>query len=94
MPAAPATPDFPSWAGAFAAQVQRLRATLGPTLRLFETLFGAWFPTWRLAQQDEGPHSRDRHWNLRLTFWTFLWQVAHPAAAAATSATAGAGPWN
>jgi hypothetical protein len=81
MPAIPTTPDFPAWAGAFAAQVQRLRATLGPTLRLFETLFGAWIPAWRLAQQDDGPHSRDRRWNLRLTFWTFLWQVAHPGTA-------------
>ena len=33
-----------------------------------------------LAQQDEGAHSRDRFWNLRLTFWTFLWQVAQAGA--------------
>lgn len=33
-------------------------------------------PHWRLAQQEEGPHSRQRRWNLRLVFWTFLWQVA------------------
>src|SRR5271170_891944 len=70
------TPDFPAWSGSFAAQVQRLRCTLGPTLHPFELLFSAWIPHWRLAQQEEGEHSRNRLWNLRLTFWTFLWQVA------------------
>jgi hypothetical protein len=74
------TPDFPDWAGGFAAQITRLRTTLGPTLHQFELLFGLWIPTWRLAQQDEGPHSRNRHWSLRLTFWTFLWQVAQAGA--------------
>ena len=70
------TPDFPQWTGGFASQVHRLRTTLGPALHQFELLFTAWLPSWRLAQQDEGPHSRDRCWNLRLVFWTFLWQVA------------------
>jgi hypothetical protein len=74
------TPDFPAWAGAFAAHLKRLGPTLGPTLHQFEALFAAWVPSWRLAQQDEGAHSRDRHWNLRLTFWTFLWQLAQAGA--------------
>jgi Transposase DDE domain len=74
------TPDFPDWAGGFAAQVKRLRTTLGPTLHQFELLFALWIPAWRLTQQDEGPHSRDRLWNLRLTFWTFLWQIAQAGA--------------
>lgn len=74
------TPDFPEWAGAFAAQVQRLRATLGPTLHQFELLFAPWLPAWRLAQQDQGPHSRNRLWNLRLTVWAFLWQLAQAGA--------------
>lgn len=69
------TLDFPAWSGGFAAQVHRLRTTLGPTLHQFELLFGCWIAPWRLAQQDQGKHSRDRRWNLRLTFWTFLWQV-------------------
>jgi hypothetical protein len=75
------TSDFPQWSGGFAAQVQRLRTTLGPALHQFELLFSLWIPSWRLAQQDEGPHSRDRCWNLRLTFWTFLWQIAQAGAA-------------
>lgn len=74
------TPDFPLWAGGFAAQVQRLRASAGGTLHQFEHLFEGWIPPWRLAQQDEGEHSRDRRWNLRLTFWTFLWQVGQAGA--------------
>ena len=74
------TPDFPEWAGSFSSQVQRLRI-LGPTLHQFEQLFALWIPSWRLAQQDQGPHSRQRRWNLRLTFWTFLWQVAQAGTA-------------
>jgi hypothetical protein len=69
------TPDFPGWAGGFGRQLRRLRST-APTLHQLELLFGLWIPHWRLAQQDEGKHSRNRRWNLRLVFWTFLWQVA------------------
>lgn len=74
------TPDFPSWAGGFAHQLQKLRGTAAPTLHQFELLFAGWIAPWRLAQQDEGPHSRDRRWTLRLVFWTFLWQVAQAGA--------------
>jgi hypothetical protein len=74
------TPDFPDWAGGFARQWQKLRSTAAPTLHQFELLFAPWIPHWRLAQQDDGPHSRDRRWNLRLVFWTFLWQVAQSGA--------------
>jgi Transposase DDE domain len=74
------TRDFPCWAGGFAHQLQKLRSTAAPTLHQFELLFAAWIPHWRLAQQDEGEHSRNRRWNLRLVFWTFLWQVAQTGA--------------
>ena len=74
------TSNSPEWSGDCAVQIKRLRTTFGPTLHQFEVLFTAWIPTWRLAQQDEGCHSRDRHWNLRLTFWTILWQVAQAGA--------------
>ncbi len=62
------TPDFPAWTGNFAA------------LHQLELLFGPWVAPWRLAQQDQGVHSRNRLWNLRLTFWTFLWQIAQAGA--------------
>lgn len=74
------TPDFTPWAGGFARQLQTWRSTTVTTLHQFELLAGPWIPHWRLAQQDEGPHSRDRLWNLRLVFWTFLWQVAQAGA--------------
>jgi hypothetical protein len=74
------TPDFPDWAGGFARQLEKLRATAAPTLHQFELLFAPWIPYWRLTQQEEGPHSRDRRWNLRLVFWTFAWQVAQAGA--------------
>ena len=74
------TPDFTPWAGGFARQLQRLRSTSAPTLHQFELIFSLWIPHWRLAQQDEGKHSRNRLWNLRLAFWTFLWQVAQAGA--------------
>jgi hypothetical protein len=74
------TPDFLPWAGHFAAQLQRLRTTLGPSVHQLELLFTDWIPRWRLAQQEEGAHSRNRCWNLRLVFWTFLWQIAQAGA--------------
>ncbi len=70
------TPDFPDWAGGLAHQLRKLRSTSASTLHQFELLFAPWIAHWRLAQQEEGPHSRNRRWNLRLVFWTFLWQVA------------------
>jgi hypothetical protein len=70
------TPDFLPWAGNFARQLQRLRSCSAPTVHQLEVLFSGWILPWRLAQQDDGPHSRHRLWNLRLVFWTFLWQIA------------------
>lgn len=74
------TPDFDAWTGNFASQLHRLRTTTGATLHQFELLFSPWMEPWRLAQQEAGAHSRDRRWNLRLVFWTFLWQVAQAGA--------------
>jgi hypothetical protein len=74
------TPDFPLWAGGFAAQYRRFRATTGSTLHQFEALFGRWIAPHRLAQQEDSCHSRDRCWNLRLVFWAFLWQIGQTGA--------------
>jgi Transposase DDE domain len=74
------TPDFPVWTTGFARHLDRLRTRSAPTIHQFERLFRPWIPGWRLAQQEEGDHSRDRCWNLRLVFWTFLWQVAQAGA--------------
>jgi hypothetical protein len=74
------TPDFFPWAAGFARQLHHLRTQSAPTLHQFELLFQNWIPHWRLAQQDQGEHSRDRYWNLRLVFWTFLWQIGQAGA--------------
>lgn len=74
------TPDFPAFAPLFAQELHRLRTTLGSTLHAWEALLDQWIPRHLLAQEDDGPHSRDRCWNLRLAFWTFFWQVAHAGA--------------
>jgi IS4 transposase len=74
------TPDFTPWAAGFARQIHRLRSTTGSTLHQFESLFGQWIAPWRLAQQDQGAHSRKRLWDMRLVFWTFCWQIAQAGA--------------
>ena len=75
-----ATPCFPAWSSLFSTHTRRLRATAGASLHQFEALFDPWIDPYRLAQQDDGPHSRSRLWNLRTVFWSFLWQVAQPGA--------------
>jgi hypothetical protein len=76
--------DFPEWASNFRQQLRRLQSgdpdCSAPLLHPFQRLFERWFPHHLLGQQDEGPHSRTRAWPLRLTFWTFLWQVAQAGA--------------
>jgi Transposase DDE domain len=74
------TCDFPCWAGSLARQLHKLRSTAAPTLHQFELLFASWIPHGQLSQQDEGQHSRNRRWNLRLVFWTFAWQISQAGA--------------
>jgi Transposase DDE domain. len=60
--------------------MRRLRTVTADALHQFEALFGQWIDSYRLAQEDQGAHSRDRCWNFRLIFWTFLWQIAQAGA--------------
>ncbi|MCW5559885.1 MAG: IS4 family transposase [Verrucomicrobiae bacterium] len=74
-------PDFPAWSSDFQHHFRRLRSSgSSPRLHQFQLLFQAWLPDFLLAPEEEGPHSRVRQWPLRLTFWTFLWQVAQAGA--------------
>jgi len=75
------TPDFPLWSQRFDAQYQRLRQGTGQTLHQLQTIFGSWIAPFLLSPEEEGPHSRQRLWPLRLVFWTFLWQVAQAGTA-------------
>jgi hypothetical protein len=42
------------------------------------SLFKDWFPFHWLSPTEGGPNSRERLYSLRVTFWTFLWQVLNP----------------
>jgi hypothetical protein len=74
------TPDFPAFAPLFALQLPQLRTATQAARHQFQALFEAWMPHYRLPQQEEGPHSPNRCWNLALTFWTFRWQIAQAGA--------------
>lgn len=86
------TADFPAWAGSFASRLQGLRANSAAALHQFEALFEPWIAHHWLAQQEAGAHSRDRCWNLRLVFWSFLWQVAQAGASCREASSPGPEP--
>jgi hypothetical protein len=46
-----------------------------------EQLFGPLIPPGLLSQADEGLNSRERIYSVRVTFWTFLYQVLNPGSA-------------
>ena len=62
-------------------QQARQRATAAPPQEL-EQLFGSCLPPGLLSQAEEGPNSRERVYSVRVTFWTFLWQVLNPGSSA------------
>jgi Transposase DDE domain len=75
------TDDFPFWSSFFDRESERLRSITGSAIHQFESLFDRWIPRHFLAQQEDRAHSRNRLWPLRLTFWSFLWQVTQAGAA-------------
>ena len=75
-----ATPDFPAWAGGFQLHFQKVQSATQGSLHQLEVLAASWIPSHLLAPQDEKEFSRQRIWTLRLTFWSFLWQVAQVGA--------------
>lgn len=73
------TPFFPAWRPRLAplkAAVQTVRAQALPHWHGF---FAAALPPEALGQEEAGPHSRQRVFSLRRTFWAFLGQVLNPA---------------
>jgi len=77
------TPFFLPWRARLSALRRRLPGSDSPQpiLHQLEALFGQWLPHHLLCPTDHGPCSRQRHWPLRLTFWTFLAQVLSPGCA-------------
>ena len=74
------TPDFPAFQAPFATAARRLRRVADQPLHHFQLLFGPLLPPELLAPAEEGRFSRQRLWPLRLTFLSFLWQVAQVGA--------------
>jgi hypothetical protein len=75
----PETPFFPAFRARLAALGRRTATTLRQaTLAQLQEHLREFLPAQVLAAADEGPHSRDRVFNLRLTCECFLWQVLKP----------------
>jgi DDE family transposase len=76
------TPFFPAFRPQLAPRrktaTQQVRQA---TLAQLEHYLQGIFPPHLLAQEDEGPNSRDRIFNLCLTLQCFLWQVLKPKTA-------------
>jgi len=73
------TPYFPSWRSRLAALGRRTTHTLRQaTLSQLQQHLRNLLPAPLLAATDEGPNSRDRVFNLRLTFECFVWQLLQP----------------
>jgi hypothetical protein len=72
------TPFFPAWRPRLAALGRRVQHFRQQSLLQLDQLIGPWLPPGLLSQADEGPHSRERVYTLRRTFFGFLFQVLKP----------------
>lgn len=75
----PNTPLFPQWRRRLAGFGRRVQNLRQHSLHHLDQLFGRWLTPGLLAQADEGPNSRERIYNVRRTFFGFLYQVLNPA---------------
>ena len=72
------TPFFPAFRPRLAALGRRVQYLRQQSLCHLELLLHPFLPPGLLSQADEGPNSRDRAYNLRRTFFGFLYQVLNP----------------
>jgi len=72
------TPFFLPWRARLGAMGRRVHALRQQPLLHLDGLFGPWLPPDLLAQADEGANSRERIYNVRRTFFGFLYQVLNP----------------
>ncbi len=72
------TPFFPAFRPRLAALGTRVQRPRRQSLLHLDQLLGPFLPPNLLSQADEGIHSRDRIYNLRRTFFGFLYQVLNP----------------
>jgi len=72
------TPFFPAFRARLSALGRRVQLLRQQNLLHLDQLFGPWLPPGLLSQADQGINSRDRIYNLRRTFFGFLYQVLNP----------------
>jgi len=74
----PNTPFFPQLRRCLAPLGQRVQHLRQQSLLHLDQLFSPLLPPGLLSQTDEGPNSRERIYNVRRTFFGFLYQVLNP----------------
>ncbi|HRY49096.1 MAG TPA: transposase [Candidatus Paceibacterota bacterium] len=72
------TPFFPAWRARLAALGRRVQHLRQHSLCHLELLLAPFLPAGLLSQAEEGLNSRDRVYNVRRTFFGFLYQVLKP----------------
>jgi hypothetical protein len=72
------TPFFPAFRARLSALGARVQGLRQQSLLDLDLLLGSWLPPGLLSQADEGANSRDRIYNVRRTFFGFLYQVLNP----------------
>jgi hypothetical protein len=75
------TPFFPAFRPRLAALGRRVQNLRQQSLCHLELLLHPFLPPGLLSQAEEGPNSRDRAYNVRRTFFGFLYQVLNPGCA-------------
>jgi len=72
------TPFFPAFRARLSALGARVARVRQQSLLDLDLLFGPWLPPGLLSQADAGTNSRERLYNVRRTFFGFLYQVLNP----------------
>src|SRR5712691_5129172 len=72
------TPFFPAWRARLAPLRRRVHLLRQQSLLHLDQLLSPFLPPGLLSQADEGSNSRDRIYNVRRTFFGFLYQVLNP----------------
>ena len=72
------TPFFPAFRARLAPLGRRIESLRQQSLCHLELLLAPVLPPGLLSQAEEGPNSRDRIYNVRRTFFGFLYQVLKP----------------
>jgi hypothetical protein len=72
------TPFFAPWRARLGSMGRRVQTLRQQSLLQLDVIFGPLLPPGLLSQADEGANSRERIYNVRRTFFGFLYQVLNP----------------